>query len=303
MNSLKVILFTVTAIGVLAADSAQGLIVGTFNIRYANEKDQARGNGWATRAPVIASLIRFHRFDVLGTQEGSTDQLNRLQELLPTHAYVGGGRDDGKNAGEHVAIFYRKDIFALKDQGTFWLSKTPDRPSIGWDAKFQRICTWVCLEEQATHKTYYFFNTHFDHKGSVAREESARLIINSIREISKGQPSILTGDFNVDQTSNCYKVLRDSLLLQDAHETAAERYELNGTPNGFNANAFSASRIDHIFHSPNLKPARYGVLTDSYRTVPNAATPETGSAAFPKEVKFREYEAKLRKRSMRHPLI
>ena len=36
-----------------------------------------------------------------------------------------------------------------------------------------------------------------DHVGTVARRESARLILKRINQLSKGLPTILTGDFNV----------------------------------------------------------------------------------------------------------
>lgn len=275
----------------LCGQPAGAIIAGSFNIRWDNPKDAADGNGWSQRAPVIASLIRFHQFEIIGTQEGYRNQLNDLQTLLPNYAFSGVGRDDGKEAGEHAAIFYRKDLFELRDGGTFWLSPTPDVPSIGWDAKLNRICTWVKLENLSTHRAFFVFNTHFDHRGSVARAESARMILKAIQRIASNQPAILTGDFNVDQTSESYQIIHASELLDDSFETAAERYALNGTPNGFNVNSQTESRIDHIFHTRGFKVLRYGVLTDSYRT-PVAGAKESGSDAFPGEVKFRTYQAR-----------
>lgn len=279
----------VIALGCVPADA---MVAGTFNIRYDNPKDVENGNGWTQRAPVVASLIRFHRFDVLGIQEAYRNQVDDLQSLLPAYAHSGCGRDDGKDAGEFAAIFYRKDLYALKDSGTFWLSPTPDVPSIGWDAKFKRVCTWVKLESVADRRTFFVFNTHFDHQGSIARLESARLIIHSVKKIAGGQAAVLTGDFNVDQTSESYQVLHDSGYFSDSFETAAERYALNGTPNGFKGSTFTEKRIDHVFHTRGFKAIRYGVLTDSYRT-PSVDTTETGSSAFPSEVKFKNYEARI----------
>ena len=64
----------------------------------------------------------------------------------------------GKEAGEHSAIFYRKDRFTLIKNGDFWLSETPDQPSKGWDATCcNRICSWVQLTDNATGKNFYFF--------------------------------------------------------------------------------------------------------------------------------------------------
>lgn len=272
----------------LGTQASQAVIVGTFNIRYDNPKDGENGNGWLERAPVISSLIRFHRFDVLGIQEALHHQVEDLQSRLPAYAHIGCGRDDGQDAGEFAAIFYRKEAFTLKESGTFWLSPTPEVPSIGWDAKFNRICTWVKLESNKTRETLYVFNTHFDHQGTTARMESARLILAKIHEIANGQPTVLTGDFNVDQTSESYRQIHDSQFLVDGFETAGERYALNGTANGFKVSAFTDRRIDHVFHSRGFKVLRYGVLTDSYRS-PSEDESETGSVAFPREMKFRNY--------------
>ena len=58
-------------------------------------------------------------------------------------------------------------------------------------------------------------------------------------------------------------------------------------------NAKTDSRIDHIFLSKHFKPLRYGVLTDSYRAPVHRETGDTASGNFPKEVKFREFQARL----------
>lgn len=289
--SRTIVAKTVLAVLILftSAQASQAIIAGSFNIRYDDPKDAENGNGWSQRVPVVASLIRFHRFDVLGIQEALRHQVDDLQSLLPAYAYSGCGRDDGKDDGEFAAIFYRKDAFTLKDEGTFWLSETPKVPSIGWDAKFMRICTWVKLECIKTRKTLFVFNTHFDHQGATARLESARLVLRSIREIAKDQPAILTGDLNVDQTSESYQFIHDSSLLEDSFETAEERYVLNGTPNGFQVTTFTDRRIDHVFHTRDFKVLRYGILTDSYRT-PSGNDTEVSSTAFPVEIKFKNHQ-------------
>jgi endonuclease/exonuclease/phosphatase family metal-dependent hydrolase len=271
---------------------SQAIIVGSYNIRYDNAKDEKSGNGWAQRAAVVASLIRFHQFEVLGSQEALKHQVEKLQSLLPAYAHIGCGRDDGKDSGEFAAIFYRKDTFALKDSGTFWLSETPEKPSIGWDAKFMRICTWVKLDNIKTGNTLFVFNTHFDHHGTRARMESARLLVRSVQAIAKDQPVVLTGDFNGDQNSESYSILDGAGLLKDAYATAEERYVLNGTANGFQISHFTDRRIDHIFHSRGFKVLRYGVLTDSYRTSAGDER-EVTSTAFPVEIKFKNVEARI----------
>lgn len=272
---------------------ADALIVGTFNIRYANNGDVERGNGWEQRAPVVAGLVRFHGFDVLGTQEVLHHQLQTLHGLLPEYAFTGRGRDDGKDRGEHVAIFYRKDRFQLVEHGDFWLSENPAVPGKGWDAALPRICTWAKLQPTSGARVFFVFNVHFDHVGVKARLESARLILAKMKEIAGDQPVLLTGDFNVDQSSESYQGLVASGELTDAFEVAPIRYALNGTANAFNPHGMTSSRIDHVFFSRHFKPQRYGVLTDTYRAPAAQPVAETQSGNFPKEVKFREFQARL----------
>ena len=286
-------LFIVSLIFVFATGQAQQLNVATFNLRYKNGGDERKGNGWDQRMPVIADLIRFHDFDIFGTQEGLQEQLQGLSGILTDYSYIGVGRDNGKEKGEHAAIFYKKNQFRLLKSGNFWLSEKTDRPNRGWDAALPRICSWGEFEHIASGRKFYFFNTHFDHVGVTARRESAKLILKKVKELAGEDPAFLTGDFNVDQTNEIYGILNGSTLLRDSYETAAFRYALNGTFNHFEINAKTSSRIDHIFISPCIQAKRYGVLTDSYR-VPEAQTKNVSTSGnFPKEVTLQEYEAKL----------
>ena len=134
---------TVLLIGLLSCQNQKPAENGSFttasyNLRYANAEDSAAGNGWGKRYPVMAKLIQYHSFDIFGTQEGYIRQLEDMKAALPGYEYIGVGRNDGKEAGEHSAIFYRTDKFDLIKKGDFWLSETPDTASIGWDAVLQR---------------------------------------------------------------------------------------------------------------------------------------------------------------------
>ena len=114
--------------------TAQGLFVGTYNVRCPNDDDVAEGNGWTRRYPILCDMINFEEPDIFGTQEAVIWQLKDMLKRLPQYNYIGVARDDGKESGEHSAIFYRKDKFKLLDSGNFWLSETPDKPGLGWDA-------------------------------------------------------------------------------------------------------------------------------------------------------------------------
>lgn len=245
---------------------AQELRLATYNIRLDAKSDGEQGNGWQQRKGALTQLIRFHDFDIFGAQEVLKNQLDDMLGDLSDYSYVGVGRDDGEEKGEFSPIFYKKGLFSLLKSGTFWLSEDMERPNKGWDAALPRICTWGLFQDKVTHKEFMFFNTHFDHVGVQARIESAKLIMAKVKEIGKDKlPAILTGDFNVDQYSEGYSTLAGSGLLSDAYETAAFRYALSGTFSGFNINAASTSRIDHVFLTYQFKVKRYGILTDTYK--------------------------------------
>jgi endonuclease/exonuclease/phosphatase family metal-dependent hydrolase len=273
------------------AANAQKMIVGTYNMRYDNKGDAEKGNGWKERYPVIASLIRFHGFDILGTQECLANQLEDIKGSLPGFTYIGIGREDGKSAGEHSAIFYNTAKFQLLENGNFWLSEITDKPNKGWDAVLPRICTWGKFKEIKTGFTFYFFNLHMDHVGVKARAESSKLVLAKVKKMAGTTATILTGDFNVDQNNESYALINNSGLLKDAYETAAFRYAQTGTFNAFNPNGKTDSRIDHIFMTKDFKVAKYGVLTDTYRGKGGSAD-KANTDNFPKEVSMEQFVAR-----------
>ncbi len=244
--------------------SAQDLYVGTYNIRYKNKDDSIKGNVWTKRCQVMCDQINFESPDVLGMQEVLVGQLHDFQRLLDNYSYIGVGRDDGKEAGEYAAIFYKNDRVKLLDSGNFWLNETPDVPKLGWDAACIRICTWGKFKDLRTKKKFYFFNLHMDHVGVVARREAAKLVVSRIKEMAQDAPVVLTGDFNVDQTDEIYSIFTQSGILKDSYENARIRFAENGTFNSFKVETKTDSRIDHIFVSPSFKVEAYGLRTDSY---------------------------------------
>jgi endonuclease/exonuclease/phosphatase family metal-dependent hydrolase len=260
---LRSLFFTIFFFTSVFSLHAQSLTVATFNLRFDNPRDI--GNLWADRAPVVANLIRFHDFDIFGTQEGLVNQLNDVSTALPGYNRYGIGRTDGKQAGEFSAIYYKKNRFKLLKSGDFWLSETPDKPSLGWDAKCcNRICSWVYLQDLKTRKRFYVFNVHFDHEGQIARIESAKLMLKKIKEIAGNNPVLLTGDFNGGHDSEWYKTLANSRILKDTYSQIQYPYANNGSFQGFGKDLGTDKIIDHIFMSEQFSAFKWGILTDSY---------------------------------------
>lgn len=291
---MKKLIITLLLTVFSAGAYAQNLFVGTYNVRNDNQGDTEDGNGWVRRCPVIADMLNFEQPDVFGTQECRNNQIRDLVSKLPGYDFIGTGRDDGKEAGEYSAIFYNKNVLKLLNQGNFWLNETPTKPGLGWDAACIRICTWGKFREKVTGFTFYFFNLHMDHVGVVARRESAKLVVKKIKEIAGPKASfILTGDFNVDQTDEIYRIFTNSGLLSDSYEIAGQRFAENGTFQGFDSDSKTSSRIDHIFVSNDCKVNHYGILTHGYWT-PNAKTVATfKNSQAPSELNFSTYQRRL----------
>lgn len=243
-----------------AAASPAPINVATYNLRYNNPGDGP--DAWPNRKDTVKALIRYHEFDILGTQEGLADQIADLGQM-EEFDHVGVGRDDGKDAGEHSAIFYRKSRFALLGKGDFWLSETPDRPSFGWDAKCcHRLVSWARLRDRSSARTFYVFSLHFDHEGEVARRNSADLVLRKIAEIARGEPVICVGDFN--STPDTVQIRKMSTAMGDAARVSRmPPYGPQGTYNGFHIDKAPAERIDYIFVDRHIDVLKYAVLSDS----------------------------------------
>lgn len=238
------------------------LKVGTFNLRMDTPQDGE--NAWPHRKEMVKDLLRFFDYDLFGTQEGFSHQLDGILEL-GTYRFIGAGRDDGEQAGEHSAIFYRTDRFKVLDEGNFWLSETPEKPGLGWDATCcNRICSWGKFEDVKSGKQFYFFNVHFDHEGVVARRESAHLMIDRIRRIAGDQPVFLTGDFNASPTDEPIRILDGSGFLRDAYKISKEPpFGPVCTYHGYDSGVKTDERIDYVWVTQNIRIDKYGVLTNT----------------------------------------
>lgn len=240
---------------------SQELKLMSYNIKYANENDGE--NSWSNRKDFITNQLKFYEPDIFGVQEALKKQLDHFTENLHDYEFVGVGRDDGKTGGEYSAILFKENKFKVLENGTFWLSKTPSKPSKDWDAALPRICTYALFEEKESGKKFWYFNTHFDHIGVLARKNSAKLILQKIAEINTDDlPVILSGDFNLEPDSEPIQLIKNT--LNDSKEAAEiVSFGSEGTFNGYNYDEAERRRIDYIFVNDEVEVEKYGVLTDS----------------------------------------
>lgn len=244
----------------------------SFNIRMSGMPEYDGINAWNNRKEAVVRMLQEQKPDVVGVQEMLPDQQKFLRQELTEYSMVGVGREDGMNEGECMGIFYKKDRFALEDSGTFWLSKTPNRASVGWDAACKRTVTYVRLKDRLSGKRFYYFNTHLDHMGMMARQESVKLIAERIREIVRDTTSvfILGGDMNSPVSDPIFTPLlgvakktssdmalrkvvvtenveaRSGALMKICRSNAWQR-DNSFTYNGYGKDKMS--QIDHLFSS------------------------------------------------------
>jgi len=217
----------------------------TYNIKYDDRSGDQ--NSWIMRKEGMIKLINSISPDILGIQEGLLHQVDYLDTNLDNFRYVGVGRDDGNKKGEFCAIYYNKNKYRLIKNSTFWLSNSPSDVSIGWDAALERICTYAQLETLNGKNKIWIFNTHFDHFGKMAREQSAKLLIKKIRNINTdGEPTVLMGDFNALGNSKVIEILKRE--FKDSMEISEKMHNGPvGTFNNFLPNQEITKRIDYIF--------------------------------------------------------
>jgi endonuclease/exonuclease/phosphatase family metal-dependent hydrolase len=239
--------------------------VVSANVRYGSADDGE--NRWDRRRELLARVLREQRADLIGTQEMLPFQAEYLGEQLEGFTYVGRSRDLDDAQGEQCGIFFRADRFVQLAAGHFWLSRQPDVPgSRDWDAALPRMATWIKLYDRSAHRPLMIVNTHFDHRGDVARLRSAEVVREFVSRHADRYPIAVTGDFNTGENSEPYRELVPA--ANDAHSPLRDVYRLvhperqpeEGTFNGFEGRR-SGPRIDWILASDSLRPLAASIVT------------------------------------------
>ena len=249
--------------------------VMTFNIRYASAFG---ANAWPKRRAGVVEVIREQKPGIIGTQEGLHHQLLYMDKELAEYKWIGVGREGGKR-GEFMAIFYRSDRLQPLEEKHFWLSDTPKVVgSASWGNTVKRMVTWVQFLDRKTHKEFYFWNTHFDHRSQPSREKSALLINKRVAALQTKLPVILVGDFNaVAKANRAYDTLTTTGGFKDTFVSAKEKVNADwNTFNSFRKTEKGKRRIDWILTKGPAKTDRTEiVLFDETKQLPSDHQPVT----------------------------
>ncbi len=270
----------------LAADELV-LKVMTFNIRLSPANDGP--DRWEVRKPMVADAIRQFNGDFVGVQEAWADQIAFLNENLPDYRSIGRSREKDPSTGEGTPLYYRHDRWRLdpEQQGTFWLSDTPDVPgSRTWGNEIPRIVTWGRFIEASTGRAVSVINTHFDHRSEPSRRQSAEQLARFVAERAKQEPVVVTGDFNAPEDSYAIRFLRGEMpeppirlvdTFRVAHPDAVEV----GTFGGFRGDVAGA-KIDYVFTLPTARVLSAEIVrTNQDGRYPSDHYPVTAAIAFP----------------------
>jgi len=202
----------------------------SFNVHCAN---------FESRKDIVPQLIGEYYPDSIGLQECTYTWMKRLKKLLPEYEFVGVGRDNGTTdalCGEISAVLFLKSKYILVEEGTFWLSDTPEKVSRGWDAACNRVCTYVVLENKETGKKYAHINTHLDHSGKDARAKGLELVTK--KAMSYSIPTVMTGDLNFREGTALYNQLIGSGLKDS-------KYLAEKTMSSFTYHGYLPETVNH----------------------------------------------------------
>ena len=240
---------------------AETIKVMSYNVRLGVAKDG--DNAWDLRKEATPAMLQDQDPLCFGVQEAYDFQIAYINETCPQYASIGVGRDDSVSKGEHMSIFYKKDLVEVEDWGTYWLSETPDEPSKGWDAACYRTATWALLKIKKTGTHFYYVNTHLDHVGVEARKNGLALIVDRIAAMNpEGWPMVLTGDLNVKADDPC-------LVDLDKKMKSARIYaEKTTDKTSFNGWGRASQAIDYVYYSGFKKCTEFDVVDQSYAGKP-----------------------------------
>ena len=259
-----------------ALAGAASMKVMSFNIRYdgGGFTSLTDPTGWlytcGPRRDRVINTILDESPDIVGVQEALYNQVLDIQAKLPGYGFYGVGRNDGKTLGEFSGLWYRSDRFTRFDQGTFWLSDTPDVPGTVFPCSGSiRIASWMKVHDLVSGADYFVLDTHWDNACQDSREKSAVLVRQKIKDLSGGLPVIAMGDLNASESNVAVTTLRGvgdptGFQLGDSYREVfpvaapneATFHDFTGSTTG--------SRIDFLLHTADFTPSAAAIVRTGF---------------------------------------
>ena len=278
-SSKRYMRITINAIGILTLLSGFGGVVPvqaaairvmTFNIKTDVGGDLYGENSWdnlsSPRSEKCKNVILDNTPDIVGVQEARSNQISYLEGYLES-AYNSYFADRGD--GECVGVYYREAYFDCFDNGTYWLSETPEVPSKHPKATYNRVVSWLGLHDKRTDENFYVFNTHWSHVSASARDFSADLMRQMMTNIAGDSPVIITGDFNCKESGTSLAKLQGTSpsadpTLQDAYREVYPVWDGEELTCHKWVGKTTGQSIDHIFCTDQFKPTTAEIIREQY---------------------------------------
>ena len=223
----------------------------SYNVR--NTSDTLRNNvdgSIKTRSKYVINNILLYKPDSVGFQEVIMRKNKNFdcwykfltEGLKDFYIGVGQGRDD-KSPTEGTPIFFNKYKFDLIEQGTKWLSPTPDIPFTKFEEPgdgYRRTLTYVILKNKMTGNIHMHVNTHLDYKVKENRIRQIKVVQDFISKYKDKFPVLLTGDFNSGRSKgDAVLYLLDNGYSDSAYEAPNSFRHWTFPAIGYNSNVYS----------------------------------------------------------------
>ncbi len=232
----------------------------TFNIRFENDQDGP--DAWVHRRDGVRDLINRYRPTLLGTQEGTWEQLQWLDRELENYRIHAPGRTRDAEM-QYPTLHFREDLLEAQEGGEFWLSKNPGvHRSKDWDSAYARMASYGRFRSKDSEEPFWVAVTHLDHAGEEARRNQARILHDWVRE--RSGPVILMGDFNDRPGSPVHALLTSSaggltdtwkFLRREDGPHSYTQHGFDGVPR--------KGRIDWILVSSHFRVVDARLITDN----------------------------------------
>ena len=244
----------------IPAKSEEATRVMSFNVRCKSDPEGSINN----RSKIVTAIIDQYAPDSFGVQEANAKWLRIIKRHLgDKYAFVGQPRDKYGPYSEYSAVFYLKDKYNLIDEGTIWLSETPEvKYTKSFDSACYRIATWAVLEDKETGKRYTHMNTHLDHVLESTRDGQAGVLLTKLDELLAQGNVIVTGDFNAYPHEDVYK--RMTAVTNDV-ALIAKNADSGITYHNYGKKEEGKGAIDFIFASKDVKADTYKIIRNTVK--------------------------------------